>query len=250
MGAHLTRLLLLLAVGLAHFNTLGNSFHFDDEHSLTENPHIRDLGNIPAFFVRTDMFSRNVGSDMYRPLVLVSYALNYRVGGFEVRGYDVVNLLLHVLVTWLVYGLLVSIGGSGYGGLFAPALFGVHPLTAEPVNYISSRSESMAALFALLSFYLYARSSRGRPSLLSLSAFAGALLSKSAAVCLPLALILYEISQRGEGGRGGGVYGVASGRSGCALVYVAGSSALIRRGDDGERLRSWTDQANMLVNER
>ncbi len=82
--AHLTRLLLLLAVVcLAHFNTLGNSFHFDDEHSLTENPHIRDLGNIPAFFSRSDMFSANVGSDMYRPLVLVSYALNYSVGGYE-----------------------------------------------------------------------------------------------------------------------------------------------------------------------
>ena len=109
------------------------------------------------------MFSRNVGSDMYRPLVLVSYTLNYRVEGFEVRGNHVVNLQLHVLVTWLVYGLLVSIGGSGYGSLFAAALFGVHPLAAEPVNYISSRSESMAALFALL----------------------------------PLVLILYEISQRG-----------------------------------------------------
>ncbi|MEC7843065.1 MAG: hypothetical protein VX911_09290 [Candidatus Latescibacterota bacterium] len=108
------------------------------------------------------MFSRNVGSDMYRPLVLVSYTLNYRVEGFEVRGYHVVNLQLHVLVTWLVYGLLVSIGGSGYGSLFAAALFGVHPLAAEPVNYISSRSESMALL-----------------------------------ALLPLVLILYEISQRG-----------------------------------------------------
>lgn len=34
------------------------------------------------------MFSRNVGSDMYRPLVLVSYTLNYRVEGFEVHGYQ------------------------------------------------------------------------------------------------------------------------------------------------------------------
>ena len=240
--AHLTRLLLLLAaVALVYWNTLDNSFHFDDQHSLTENPHIRDLRNIPDFFARADMFSRNAGSGMYRPLVLVSYALNYRLDGYAVRGYHAVNLVLHILVTWLVYGLLVRLGTGGNASAVAAVLFGIHPLTTEPVNYISSRSESMAALFVLLSFFVYARSSSTRPSALSVASYAGALLSKSVAVFLPLALILYELSE------GGGRWRRRIWRRQwpfwlVSLAYLVGSSALIGEAMVQERVRSWSAQ--------
>ena len=70
-------LVLLGAVALAYCNSLSNSFHFDDQHSLVENPAIRQLANSAQFFVDPQLFSRNVGSEMYRPLVLVSYALTY-----------------------------------------------------------------------------------------------------------------------------------------------------------------------------
>ena len=80
-------LIALIGVTAAvYVNSLDNAFQYDDEHSLTQNRNIREMANIPRFFVEPGMFSRNPGSEMYRPLVLVSYALNYELGGLNVRG--------------------------------------------------------------------------------------------------------------------------------------------------------------------
>ena len=51
---------LALIVGgglLAYHNVLGHSFHYDDDHSILENPHIRSLANVPRFFVDPGTFS-------------------------------------------------------------------------------------------------------------------------------------------------------------------------------------------------
>ena len=91
--------LLLAALGLllVYQNALDNSFHYDDFHSIKANPHIRNLANIPAFFQRPEMFSGMAERAMYRPLVLVSYALNYWLGGLDVQGFHLFNLGLHGL---------------------------------------------------------------------------------------------------------------------------------------------------------
>jgi hypothetical protein len=65
-------LLLGLVTTSVYLNSLDNAFQYDDEHSLTRNQSVRDMANIPAFFVDPGMFSRNPGSEMYRPLVLIS----------------------------------------------------------------------------------------------------------------------------------------------------------------------------------
>ena len=80
--------LLILACGVGVFhNSFGNSFHYDDEHSILENPHVRSLANIPRFFVDPGTFSGFPEARMYRPLLLATYALNYAAGGYEVFGY-------------------------------------------------------------------------------------------------------------------------------------------------------------------
>jgi tetratricopeptide (TPR) repeat protein len=182
---------ILLAALLAFANSLGNGFHFDDEHSLVENPHVRSLANIPAFFADPQLFSRNPGSEMYRPLVLVSYALNYRLGGYAVQGYHLVNLALHALAAgmlWRVLGLL----GLGRGAALAGGLlFALSPLAAEPVNYISSRSESLAALLVLGALFFHIRSGT-RWSLAAMLCFGGALLSKESAAMAPALLLAHD----------------------------------------------------------
>lgn len=183
--------LLMGAIFLVYVNSLDSGFHFDDEHSLVGNPYIRSLGNVPAFFMEPQMFSRNVGSAMYRPLVLVSYALNYWVGGYEPLGYHLVNIGIHALVAILVYGVFCQLGIEKEWALIGALFFGIHPLTTEPVNYISSRSESLGALFFLSSFFLYARRQEGIPWLSGLC-FAAGLASKSVVLTLPLVLIMYD----------------------------------------------------------
>jgi tetratricopeptide (TPR) repeat protein len=175
---------------------LDNGFHYDDEHSLLDNPHIRDLGNVPSFFVSPQAFSVDPQFAMYRPLVLVSYALNYASGAYNPFYYQLFNLLVHSLTVVLVFLLLRAWTLSATAAFFAALLFGLHPLQSEVVHYISSRSESMASFFYLSALlgYIYARKEETSSiwGSLSLLAFGAALLCKATAVTLPLSLALVD----------------------------------------------------------
>ena len=133
-----TALVSLLAAGL-YLNTLGHAFHYDDFHSIVHNPHLRSTANIPAFFRDPALFSTNPESAMYRPVLLVSYALNFALGGLQPAGYHLVNALLHGLNAGLVHRLLLLLGQE-WLALLAAFLFALAPVNAEAFNYVSSRS--------------------------------------------------------------------------------------------------------------
>ena len=190
-----------LFVLIIYATSLDNPFQYDDAHSIVDNPHIRSLANIPSFFTDPTMFSEDAASSMYRPLVLVSYGLNHALGGYEPAGYHLVNLLVHVVNLLLVYVLVRLLGRSSIQALVAAAIFGVHPINSEAVNYVSSRSESISALFFLGALVAYIHGSRrettsGGWQVLSLLAYTGALLSKSVAITLPVILGCYELAFR------------------------------------------------------
>ena len=180
--------ILLLTWG-AYFNSLGNGFHYDDTHSIVENPHIRSLGNIPRFFADPSAFSREPAMAMYRPVLLTTYALNYAMGGYQVWGYHLVNLVLHGTMALLVFWILRDLG-MGWLAWWGGIVFGIHPINSQAVNYISSRSELLAGLGVLVAFYLVAvrRDHKGW----ALVAYGLALLSKSTAVVLLPLLVLRE----------------------------------------------------------
>ena len=188
-----------LAIVAIYGNSFSNSFHYDDFHSIVENPHIRAVENIPAFFSDRSLFSSMPERAMYRPLVLVTYTLNYWAHGYELFGYHLVNVALHIGCTIAVYLLGIAVVGNARAAACGALVFGLHPLQAEATNYISSRSESLAALWYLLALLFYLRwrarrlsNSGGLLYLASLAAFALALLSKATAVVLPLALLAWE----------------------------------------------------------
>lgn len=243
--------LVLGAVAVVYLNSLGNPFHFDDEHSITGNPAVRSLSNAGRFFTDPQTFSRNQGSGMFRPLVVLSYAVNHYLGEYNPGGYHAVNLGLHLAVVGLLYAVLRQWGAScGLAGIGA-ALFGLSPLTAEPVNYISSRSESMVLAFALSSLLLYLRSTTSRWALPgSLVCFGLALLCKSVAVVLPVLLVAHEglVGRRPLRlwWRWHAPYWVL------AFAYVAASRQLLAEALSGSTaVRSWSaqvaSQAHALV---
>ncbi|MBT4610420.1 MAG: hypothetical protein HOC05_10300, partial [Gemmatimonadetes bacterium] len=90
-------LLICMVAALPYYNSLNNSFHDDDEHSIVRNHHLRDLANIPSYFADSGTFSAEPGKGMYRPLLQTTLAFNYASGAYEVRGYHVVSILFHVL---------------------------------------------------------------------------------------------------------------------------------------------------------
>ena len=183
-------------VGLITFgvyaNSLHNPFHYDDLHSIVDNPHVRDLGRIPSFFIDPTAFSAEADNAMYRPLLLATFAINYAISGYEVYSYHLVALGLHLGCVLLLGAVARQLLADQYAAYFAAALFALHPINTEPINYISSRSEILASFFFLLGLYAYLRPGQRRYLWVSL-AFAGGVLSKSTTVVFPLVLVAYEL---------------------------------------------------------
>ena len=174
-------------------NSLENPFHYDDMHSIVNNGSVRDLGHVPSYFVDAKAFSADPENAMYRPLLLATFALNYAISGYEVWSYHLVSLALHLACVLLLGALGRQLLDDYWASLFAAALFAVHPICSEPVNYISSRSEILASFFFLLGFCAYLQSGLRLRWLWVGLAFAAGLLSKSIIVVFPAVLLVYEM---------------------------------------------------------
>lgn len=187
----------LLAVVLALYgNSLGNGFHFDDSHSIESNPFLRDLRHLPAFFTDPNTTTTLRENRDLRPVLLVTFALNHALAGPDGWSFHLVNILLHGLAVLLVFHLARNHLWLGrHRDLLATAaalLVAVHPLNSEPVNYISSRSALLTAVFYLGSFGTALRGAR----LASLLLLLLGVLTKLTAITLPLALLVYAAIDR------------------------------------------------------
>ena len=142
---------------IAWHPALSGTFHYDDEHSVVANYHIRTLDSPWRFLLDRGQFSVDHDKTMHRPLVVLSLALDYALSGSSPVAYMATNLAAHIgtaLAVWWLAGLL---GASPTGALLAGVLFAVHPVCSEPVNYVSARSESMAVGFGLWGVGLWVR---------------------------------------------------------------------------------------------
>jgi len=191
--------LALLAVSLAYANSFENGFHFDDFHTVVDNPAVRSLRNVPRFFTDATTFSVLPANRTYRPIVSTSLAIDYALG----RGYT--PLWFHLSTFGLFLGLVALLDAfyrllldktraspaNAWPALFAAAWFGLHPAMAETVNYVIQRGDLFCMLGSVAALFLYARHPRLRRTGLYLVPFALALLSKPPAAVFPLLLLLY-----------------------------------------------------------
>jgi protein O-mannosyl-transferase len=151
------RLILIAVIGLVYSNTFQNSFHFDDFPSIVEKPWIRGLDKIPQFLNKDSLFQR--------PLVILSFNINYSISEFEVWSYHLFNILLHSLATLLVYQLVRKVlkfleefsSQKSFSVLpfFAAMVFALHPLNTQSITYISSRSSTMVTVCYLSALILF-----------------------------------------------------------------------------------------------
>ncbi|MBI4529822.1 MAG: hypothetical protein HY695_38985, partial [Deltaproteobacteria bacterium] len=94
----------------AYGNSLQVGFVFDDSFIIANNPLITHLANIPTLFTadyweghRDPREVFTFRGRLYRPLVVSTYAVNYALGGLNPFGYHLVNVILHLAVTWVLY---------------------------------------------------------------------------------------------------------------------------------------------------
>ncbi len=181
-------LAILALIVAVYANSFQNSFHYDDSHSIVENPHIRSLANLPSFFLEPETFSGEPTMAMYRPVLVSSFAFNYAAGEYEPRGYLGTNIAIHGVVAILTFLILANWQGK-WVGFWGGVLFAVHPIQTQAVNYISSRSVSLSAAGVLLAMCGVAY---GYRRVWSVASYAFALLTKSTAIALLPLLLLYR----------------------------------------------------------
>ena len=195
--------ILVVAVWAAYHGSFEGPFILDDRPAISENATIRNLANLGAVFSPPAEGQTVSG----RPLVNLSLAINYALGGEAVRGYHVFNLLIHSLAALALFGVvrrsLLRPGLSGRFGrhatwlaLTVALLWALHPLATESVTYIVQRAESLAGLFYLLTLYAFIRSLEAsaawRWQVVAVGACLCGMASKEVMVSAPLLVLFYD----------------------------------------------------------
>jgi tetratricopeptide (TPR) repeat protein len=161
----LTSAVLVVAAFAAYHNAFDAPFVFDDPLAIVENPTIRRLWPV------SDVLFPPRGEGLSvegRPVLNLTLAVNYALGGTAVRGYHVVNVLIHALATLTLFGLLrrtllLPRLRDRFGRDALPLatltalMWSLHPLQTESVTYIIQRAESLVGLFYLLTLYGFVR---------------------------------------------------------------------------------------------
>ncbi len=191
--------LVLLAVALVYSNSFANEFHFDDFHTITDNPAVRSLGNLRRIFTDTTAFSVLPANQTYRPIVTASLALDYALGHGYVPFWFHLSTFVWFLVLIAVLFLFVQVlldrvevcAANRWLALGVAAWFGLHPAMAETVNYIIQRGDLYCTLGCVAALWVFARWPGLRRFGLYLAPFVVAMLSKPPAAVFPLLLALY-----------------------------------------------------------
>ncbi len=191
-------LLLVLVTFACYANSLRNGFVADDHVIIEMNREALGFKSALTSLISTDHLYENDRFPYYRPLTRFSFLVDAYFFGINPRGFHAVNIALHILCTVLIYFTLLRLDHSQSVSLNAALLFGIHPINSETVNFICTRNNILAAIFALLSFLAFLRSEkRGGTAGYVLSAFFFflAVLSKETGAMLLPFFVLYKTHQ-------------------------------------------------------
>lgn len=194
--------LIILVVVLAWSKSLLGPFQLDDYGSIVDNTSIRHLW--PPDWLHPPATGGETVSG--RPVLNFTFAVNHAIGGLEVTGYHVLNLLIHAAAAFALWGILrrtPAIGGSAVA-LAATLIWAVHPLQTAAVTYVVQRAEALAGLFGLLTLYAFVRGTAGdrRWFVLAVVSCLLGVGTKETVAVVPLIVLLYDRTFLAGGFRG------------------------------------------------
>ena len=186
---------IVCAVGIVFGNTLSYGFVWDDHFLIGGSYFVRHWSAIPKIFT-SHFWSGHADWKMYyRPLINVTYLVDYQVWGLRPLGFHLTNVLVHAGVSLAVFWICSMLAGNWLTAFVAALVFAIHPVHSQSVSFISGRTDLVSTLFFLLAFALYHRwRAHGRGVVYAgvTLAFLLALLSKEVGVMLPFVLVAYE----------------------------------------------------------
>src|SRR5215203_314134 len=168
---------------------LSNEFtNWDDEFYVLNNQLLRG----PDW---KGIFSQPVLGN-YHPLTILSYAFNFSISGLDPFSYLLVNYLFHIVNTLLVFYFIWNISGKNKViAAFVALAFGIHPMHVESVAWVAERKDVLYTFFFLLSliqYWIFLTNAKNKNLLFCFLFFVLSLLSKPAAIVLPLVLFLLD----------------------------------------------------------
>ncbi|MBK8913468.1 MAG: tetratricopeptide repeat protein [Phycisphaerales bacterium] len=216
-------LLVLLSITV-YLPSLAPERLWDDNELVFNNAHMRRPGGLTQLWTSGELLD-------YYPLTWTSFWVEWRLWGENPLGYRATNLALHAAASLLLWRVLLRLGVPA--AWFGAALFAVHPVCVASVAWISQRKNTLSMVFFLLSALAWLRAStaalaaiaepprrdraatRGRAAalsepaahpaaagwgwwILSVAAYAAAMLSKVSVVMLPAVLLAIRLVQRGR----------------------------------------------------
>jgi protein O-mannosyl-transferase len=208
------------AIVLAYSNSLHNTFQFDDHHVIVNNVFIRSLHNVPLFFRDAHTFSTRADHATYRPLVTLTYAIDFAVTRslnpvpFHVtRSLNPVPFhVTQIVLLLVIWAMLIAFFRAAldvarpsprnrWVALAAATLASIHTVNSETMNLISSRSEELSAIGTLAAFLMIQRAPRARRWHLYLIPIAIGALAKAQIVIFAPLLLVYLILIEGRSAR-------------------------------------------------
>ncbi len=195
--------LLFLTVLFVYYPALDGGFTADSFHIIVNNPHIKQPALYPRIFT-SDFFvffpgPEAVKLNYYRPLVMASYILDYRLGGLNPAVYRLTNILLHAFNAFLLYTLMFRLFSRRKTALLTAVFFCVLPVHEWNILAVSGRTTLLQTLFGLLACLRLLRYWRGagKPArYLSCLYFFCALLCREAALVFLALFFLTGYAQR------------------------------------------------------
>jgi protein O-mannosyl-transferase len=193
-------LLIIVAIAALYSQTARFDFlTYDDYDLIYQNEaFLSPLSNIAAAFTTQVFGDRHPESVYYRPLLMVSFIVEYHLWGLNPLGYHLMNVVVHIGTTLLLFLLFQKLTGSLWTAVVGGLLFALHPVQTESVAWIAGGNDLLMGLFVVLMFYCYVSSRdetgrRGSWFALSALFFTLALFTKEAAAFYLLLLPLFDL---------------------------------------------------------
>jgi tetratricopeptide (TPR) repeat protein len=187
-----------IMVLVVHWPVLeARALSFDDNQYLTDNPLVRNPGWASAKRFLTEVLEPSTVEGYYQPLTMLSLMLDYALGGRSdnLEPFHRSSLAIHMANAVLVTGLLYLLFGRIWLAAGLGLLFGLHPMTVEPVAWVGERKTLLAGFFSLWCLILYvqfAAKKDWRFYIGSLAMYILALMSKPISLPLPVLMLLMD----------------------------------------------------------
>jgi tetratricopeptide (TPR) repeat protein len=186
---------LIVATMVAYLPAIRGGFIWDDPDYVVNNDNLRSVeGLARIWFVPKS-------SPQYYPLVHTTFWIEYHLWGLNPAGFHVVNVLLHIAASLLLWRLLTLLHIPG--AWLAAAVWALHPMNVESVAWITERKNVLSGVFyfaAAIAYFRFVETDQRRWKLywIALGLFICALLSKTVTATLPAAILVVIWWKRGR----------------------------------------------------